>query len=117
MARTSGASGLRPVGGGGLSRFQPPAGAPPPAAGPAPQPATPQPANDRSAYYRDVYDQFVKTKSACGENLDGFTFERFAKKLEQNATTLRKGNANADVQFTVYIKNGVAALKAKVVKS
>lgn len=102
-ARGQGGSGLRPVGGGGggLPRFSPPAAAEP----------------ERDAYYREVFDQFVQTKKACGENLDGFTFDRFARKLEQNTKTLSKGDASVEVKFTVYVKNGAAALKAKVVKA
>ncbi|MEE9386861.1 MAG: MXAN_5187 family protein [Nannocystaceae bacterium] len=71
----------------------------------------------RQNYYREVYEQFVQTKVVCGENTDGFSFDKFARKLEQNTETLMKRDDAADIRFTVYIKNGCAALKARVIKA
>lgn len=72
---------------------------------------------DREAYYRTIYDEFVETKSACGEPLDGFTYEKFAKKLRKQSEDLMSRSEVSDVQFSVYVKDGKAALRAKVVKS
>lgn len=92
-----------------------PAAAPPrPAPPPAPKPAA-EPEDPREAYYREIYNEFVDTKNACGEPTAGFTFEKFAKKLRKNTTSLMKPGVK-EVQFTVYVKDGKAALKAKVVK-
>jgi hypothetical protein len=72
---------------------------------------------DREAYYRTIYDEFVETKAACGEPLDGFTYEKFAKKLRKQSEDLMSRSEVSDVQFSVYVKDGKAALRAKVVKS
>jgi hypothetical protein len=71
---------------------------------------------DREAYYRTIYDEFVETKVACGEPVDGFTYEKFAKKLRKQSDDLMSRSDVSDVQFSVYVKDGKAALRAKVVK-
>ncbi|MCX4241897.1 MXAN_5187 family protein [Paraliomyxa miuraensis] len=96
------------------SRPAPPVGTP----GPASTPAAPAAADPREAYYRSVYDQFVRVKTQCGEPTDKLTFEKFAQKLAKNTSDLKKKKPDIDdVQFTVYVKDGKAALKAKVVKA
>jgi hypothetical protein len=72
---------------------------------------------DREAYYRTIYDEFVETKVACGEPIEGFTYEKFAKKLRKQSEDLMARSDVADVQFSVYVKDGKAALRAKVVKA
>jgi hypothetical protein len=72
---------------------------------------------DRETYYRHIYDEFVETKVACGEPTDGFTYEKFAKKLRKQSESLLSRSDVADVQFSVYVKDGKAALRAKVIKS
>lgn len=107
----------------------PPAVAPPPAARPRPMtPAVvpappPEPAADdsadtvREAHYREIFEEFLQVKIACGENTDGFTFDKFAKKLQKNTQDILDKHADVrDVQFTVYVKDGKAALKAKVIR-
>jgi len=105
---------------GGTSR--PPAAPPSRAAEPPPRPAAPPPRaaepeeDPREAYFREIFEEFVSTKQACGENVDGFTYEKFARKLRKNTADLMKRPGTKDVQFSVYVKDGKAALKAKVVK-
>jgi hypothetical protein len=72
---------------------------------------------DREVYYRSIFDQFVETKIACGEPIEGFTYEKFAKKLRKQSDDLMARPDVADVQFSVYVKDGKAALRAKVVKA
>ena len=72
--------------------------------------------NDRESYYKRIYDEFVETKVACGENTDGFTYEKFAKKLRKQSDTLLARAEVTDVEFSVYVKDGKAALRAKVIK-
>ncbi len=55
-------------------------------------------------------------RSPRGESTAGFTYEKFAKKLRKNTADLMKRDGISDVKFSVYIKDGKAALKAKVVK-
>lgn len=99
--------------------FRPPAprqAAPPPAPPPPPASAAPA-ASDRESYYRGVYDEFLRVKAQCGEPTDKLSFEKFAQKLTKNTSDIMKKKPGvADVQFTVYVKDGKAALKAKVIK-
>lgn len=77
---------------------------------------TPPPEDPQEAYFRGIYDEFLETKRACGEPTEGVSFEKFARKLRKNTSDLRKRPGVSDVKFTVYVKDGKAALKAKVVK-
>lgn len=91
----------------------PPIARPPAAEAPAPA-AEPDGAGSS---YREIFDEFVQVKAACGEPTENLTFDRFAAKLRKNERDLRKKRPGIrDVQFTVYVKDGKAALKAKVVK-
>jgi hypothetical protein len=73
--------------------------------------------DDRETYYRQIFDEFVETKVACGEPIEGFTYEKFAKKLRKQSESLLGRDDVADVQFSVYVKDGKAALRAKVIKA
>lgn len=118
-----------------------PAPAPVPAARPAAAAATPSPrsaeieaptaprppvavdasaasSDPRNAYYREVYDEFLQVKMACGEPTNNFSFDKFAKKLAKNSSDILKKRPEVeDVRFSVYVKDGKAALKAKIIKS
>ncbi|MBA3394453.1 MAG: hypothetical protein H0T89_17540 [Deltaproteobacteria bacterium] len=67
-------------------------------------------------YFKSVYDQFVSTKQSCGEPTAGLTYEKFAEKLVRNRDDLTSKTGCKDVRFTVYVKDGKAALKATPVK-
>jgi hypothetical protein len=73
-------------------------------------------ANQREAQMQEIYQRFLETKQACGESTESTTFERFLAKVEQNRQALLAQPGVKDVQFSVYIKDGKAALKAKVVR-
>jgi hypothetical protein len=65
-----------------------------------------------------VYDEFLRVKTQCGEPTDKLSFEKFAQKLAKNTSDIKKKKPGvADVKFTVYVKDGKAALKAKIVKA
>jgi hypothetical protein len=68
------------------------------------------------AYFRQVFDQFVSTKRRCNEPIGGLVYERFAEKLVKNREDLMIKTGCRDVRFTVYVKDGKAALKATPVK-
>ena len=95
-----------------------PPAAPPPAAPPSFAPPASAPATaDKDAYYRGVYDEFLRIKTQCGEPTDKLSFEKFAQKLAKNTNDIKKKKPGVkDVHFTVYVKDGKAALKAKIVK-
>lgn len=107
----------------------PAAPTPPPRAAaptPAPKPAAPAApaaapaaaaASPEQERYREVYEEFLRVKAQCGEPTDKLTFEKFAQKLTKNASDIKKKRPEvARVNFTVYVKDGKAALKAKIVK-
>lgn len=71
----------------------------------------------RMRYYREIFEEFLQVKIACGEPTDGFTFDKFSKKLQKNTQDILEKHADVrEVQFTVYVKDGKAALKAKIVR-
>jgi hypothetical protein len=67
-------------------------------------------------YFRSVFDQFLATKQQCGEATTGLTYTKFADKLIKNRDDLMAKTGCREVRFTVYVKDGKAALKATPVK-
>jgi hypothetical protein len=67
-------------------------------------------------YFQQVYDQFVSVKKSCGENTAGLTYQKFSEKLLKNRDDLMAKTGCREVRFTVYVKDGKAALKATPVK-
>jgi hypothetical protein len=81
------------------------------------EPAKSEPAgDDEETVWRGVFAEFVKTKEQCGEPTEGFTFEKFRGTLERNKAALVSRHQCSAVKFTVYVKDGKAALKASPVK-
>lgn len=68
------------------------------------------------AEWRAVYQEFVALKQQCGENTDGFTYEKFESTLKKNRDTLMNRHGAKRVKFSVYVKDGKAALKASPLK-
>jgi CHASE4 domain len=68
------------------------------------------------AEWRAVYQEFVALKQQCGENIDGFTYEKFETTLKKNRDTLMTRHGAKRVKFSVYVKEGKAALKASPLK-
>jgi hypothetical protein len=71
---------------------------------------------EREAYYQNVFEEFIKFKVENNEPIDNFTYDKFAQKLRANTATLMKRADVKDVQFSVYLKDGKVALKARVVR-
>jgi hypothetical protein len=67
-------------------------------------------------YFKEVFDQFVAVKKSCNEPIGGLVYERFAEKLVKNREDLISKTGCREVRFTVYVKDGKAALKATPVK-
>jgi hypothetical protein len=68
------------------------------------------------AEWRAVYEEFVRTKQQCGESVDGFTYEKFEQTLKKNRDALVQRHGAKRVKFSVYVKEGKAALKASPIK-
>lgn len=62
--------------------------------------------------YQAVYQEFVAAKRSLGESLEGLSFDRFVEKLQQNRAELIQRNSCRTVKFSVYIKDGRAAIRA-----
>lgn len=67
-------------------------------------------------YFKSVYDQFVALKQSCNESTSGLTYQKFSEKLIKNRDDLMAKTGCKEVRFTVYVKDGKAALKATPVK-
>ena len=67
-------------------------------------------------YFKQVYEQFLAVKKSCNENTAGLTYQKFAEKLVKNRDDLMAKTGCKEVRFTVYVKDGKAALKATPVK-
>jgi hypothetical protein len=104
----------------------PPKRPPPPGAAPAEAPAAAEappdaPAAeadgfDELADWRNVYEEFLAMKKECGEETGPLTFEKFKGTLQRNKDALVARHGCSRVKFTVYVKEGKAALKASPVK-
>jgi hypothetical protein len=63
-----------------------------------------------------VFADFVRTKKDCGEATAGLTFEKFLKTLRKNHDAIVQRHGVSRVKFSVYVKEGRAALKASPVR-
>lgn len=66
--------------------------------------------------WRKVYEEFLGLKRQCGEPTEALTFEKFKGTLQRNKDALVARHNCSRVKFTVYVKEGKAALKASPVK-
>ncbi|MEY4544642.1 MAG: hypothetical protein RL685_837 [Pseudomonadota bacterium] len=73
-------------------------------------------ASDLEPEWTQVYHDFVRLKTDCGEATEGFTFERFTQELRKNRDKLRRDHGVQRVHFSAYVKQGRAALKAKPIR-
>lgn len=71
---------------------------------------------DELSEWRKVFDDFVRLKKECGEPTEGTTFEKFLGTLRKTRDSLVEKHACKRVKFSVYVKEGRAALRASPVK-
>jgi Double sensory domain of two-component sensor kinase len=71
---------------------------------------------EEDAHFRHVFDDFVETKRSCGEAITGLTQVKFLQKLRDNKTALVAKHSCRTVRFSVYVKDGKAALKATPIR-
>ena len=72
---------------------------------------------DEKAMWRKVFDEFVAAKAQCGEATAGLTYEKFEGTLKKNKQSIQERHGVGQVKFTVYVKDGKAALKASPIKA
>jgi hypothetical protein len=96
-----------------------PAFEPPPEKGPdgdATRVVPYDPDEEEEAHFRHIFDDFLAKKRDCGESTVGLTRDKFLQKLRDNKATLVAKHNCRTVRFSVYIKDGKAALKATPIR-
>ncbi|MFK7985680.1 MAG: MXAN_5187 family protein [Sandaracinaceae bacterium] len=73
--------------------------------------------SEEDNHFKEVFESFVAMKEQCGEPTAGLTFAKFSVTLRKNRDAIVKRHGATKVRFTVYEKNGKAALKATPIKS
>lgn len=71
---------------------------------------------DELVQWRQTFEEFVAMRQKCGEPTTGLSFEKFQVQLRKNKEQLVKQYNCKRVKFTVYEKEGKAALKATPIK-
>ena len=67
-------------------------------------------------HWRETFDKFKELKTQLGEPSDKISFEKFATKLRKNRTDLLAKHKCKGVRFSVYEKDGKAAIKASAIR-
>jgi hypothetical protein len=96
----------------------------PPATAAAAGPASPLPRSndnagtvvDEASHFRDVYAQYLNVRKDCGESTEGLSYEKFELTLVKTRDQVLSKHPAKSVRFTVYVKEGKAALKAAPVR-
>ncbi len=78
--------------------------------------ATGQMATGGEQDWKQIYEEFRRTKMQCGEPVDQLTFAKFEQTLAKNRDQLIQKHNCKRVRFSVYVKEGRASLKATPVK-
>lgn len=76
----------------------------------------PKSPSDELVEWQRVFDDFVQTKTQCGEPTSKLTFEKFQTTLKKNRDQVMEKTGCTSVKFTVYVKEGRAALKATPIR-
>ncbi len=71
---------------------------------------------DEAAHFREVYEQYVAQRRDCGEATEGLSYEKFEGTLIKTRDQVLAKHPAKAVRFTVYVKEGKAALKASPLK-
>ena len=104
----------------GLARFSCNQPWPRSRAKPTPKPAGPaKPADEGEdpdeAHFRDTFEKFMALRAETGESA-ALSYDKFAAKLRQNREQLLSRGTARTVRFTVYKKDGRAAIKASAIR-
>jgi hypothetical protein len=74
------------------------------------------PHEEEEAHFRHIFDDFIAKKRDCGESTVGLTRDKFLHKLRENKAALTAKHHCRTVRFSVYVKDGKAALKATPIR-
>ena len=78
-----------------------------------PVPATVAEANPE---WRRIFEDFLATKQQCGESTASLTYEKFEVTLRKNQQAIIDRHGVTQVKFSVYVKDGKAALTASPIR-
>jgi hypothetical protein len=67
---------------------------------------------DEATHFREVYAEYLTLRRECGENSDGLSYDKFESTLVKTREQVLQKHPARGVRFTVYVKEGKAALKA-----
>lgn len=67
-------------------------------------------------YFTEVFEEYKKTREKCGESNAGLTLEKFRSKLMSNRQQIMSKYNCRNATFTVYVKDGKAAIRAMPVR-
>jgi hypothetical protein len=71
---------------------------------------------DEATHFREVYAEYLTLRRECGENSDGLSYDKFENTLVKTRDQVLQKHPARGVRFTVYVKEGKAALKAAPIK-
>lgn len=74
------------------------------------------PGADGNDEWRRVFEDFLATKQQCGEPIHSLTYEKFEVTLRKNRQAIIDKTGVSRVKFSVYVKDGKAALKASPIR-
>ena len=96
--------------------FAAPAALPPPALSAAPAAAS-APKDEEEAHFQRVFEEYLALRARCGESTSSVAADRFFAKLRSNRDQLIAKYSCRTARFSVYVKDGKAAIKATPVRS
>ena len=68
------------------------------------------------AHFSQVFDAYVALRQRLGESIVGLSLEKFAAKLQSNRQQIVSKHNCRTAHFTVYEKDGKAAIRAVPVR-
>jgi hypothetical protein len=71
---------------------------------------------DEDSHIRAVFSEYVAARGRCGEPVASLTLDKFRAKLEANKQQLIAKYSCRSARFSVYVKDGKAAIKATPVR-
>jgi hypothetical protein len=71
---------------------------------------------DEADHFREVYADYLTLRKECGESTEGLSYEKFENTLTKTRDQVLSKHPAKGVRFSVYVKEGKAALKAAPVK-
>jgi hypothetical protein len=84
---------------------------------PATSLAASQPRNEEMEHFQRVLDDYIALRAKCGESTASVSADKFFAKLQSNRDQLIAKYGCRTARFSVYVKDGKAAIKATPVRS